>query len=390
MNICFITNQHVSNFRGGVERVTSVLAKVLKENGYNIFMLSSLAPIECDQLLENQVILPNKTINSKENRHFLSSFLTKHKIDIIINQSEVKAILELIKTAVPNTPVISVLHTDPAAVIKAIQDNWDYWKIQYGAIKFSLLSPYLFLRRLYQTKNRRKYTKSKLLYYYKQSNATVLLSKKFIYSFKYLTGIKDTSKLYAISNPQIITKAQDIEAKKENIVLFVGRLVYQKRLDRLFRIWNRIKDKKDWNLIIVGDGSEREFYENLCKTWNIENIEFVGQCDPTSYYHKAKILCMTSSYEGSPCVIQEAMQYNIIPIAYNSYESIEDIILDGINGFTIRPFSISDYSKTLKRMMIDTSYSEQILENIRQKNILNQHSIDKIMEQWSNLFKSVI
>ena len=183
MNICFITNQHVSNFRGGVERVTSVLAKVLKENGYNIFMLSSLAPIECDQLLENQVILPNKTINSKENRHFLSSFLTKHKIDIIINQSEVKAILELIKTAVPNTPVISVLHTDPAAVIKAIQDNWDYWKIQYGAIKFSLLSPYLFLRRLYQTKNRRKYTKSKLLYYYKQSNATVLLSQKFIYSF---------------------------------------------------------------------------------------------------------------------------------------------------------------------------------------------------------------
>ncbi len=390
MNICFITSQHVSKFRGGVEMVTSILKECFQTKGYNVVMLSSLPPIDCDLLLENQFVLPNDTINSKENQFFLTSFIAKHKIDIIINQSEVKTILELIKVSVPKVPVISVIHTDPKAAIKAVQDNWDYWKIQYGTIKFPLLLPYLFLRRLYQIYTRKKYTKSKYQYFYNQSNAIVLLSEKFFDSLKYLAGIKDTSKLYAISNPQTITRTQNIENKKENIVLFVGRLVYQKRLDRLFRIWKRIKDKKDWRLIIVGDGPDRDLYELLCKKWDVKNIEFVGHCNPSPYYHKAQILCMTSSFEGSPCVIQEAMQYNIIPIAYNSYESIEDIILDGINGFTIRPFSISDYSKTLKRMMIDTSYSEQILENIRQKNILNQHSIDKIMEQWSNLFKSVI
>lgn len=384
MNICFITNQHVSNFRGGVERVTSVLAKVLKENGYNIFMLSSLAPIECDQLLENQVILPNKTINSKENRHFLSSFATKHKIDIIINQSEVKAILELIKTAVPNTPVISVLHTDPAAVIKAIQDNWDYWKIQYGAIKFSLLSPYFYIRKLYQRYTRKKYIKAKHLFYYNQSNAVVLLSEKFINSFINLTKIKDISKLYAISNPQTITQTQNIETEKNNIVLFVGRLVYQKRLDRLFRIWKKIKDKKDWKLIIIGDGPDRDLYESLCKKWHIEKVEFVGQCDPTHYYKKAKVLCMTSSFEGSPCVIQEAIQNGIKPIVFESYESVTDIIVHERTGFLIKPFSIRKYSKVLESI-IDKGNSNIYMFPTKQ----DFTTKEQIFQQWQNLFKKL-
>ena len=204
-----------------------------------------------------------------------------------------------------------------------------------------------------------------------------------------MTGIESTSKLYAISNPQTTTKVQDIEAEKENIVLFVGRLVFQKRLDRLFRIWNRIKYKKDWKLIIVGDGPDRGFYETLCQKWNVDKVNFVGQCDPASYYQKAKILCMTSSLEGTPCVIQEAIQHNVIPIAYKSFESIDDIITNGKDGFTIRPFSVRDYSKTLERLMNDTSYRESIFANIRERDIRNIHSIDGIVKQWRELFKSI-
>ena len=390
MTICFITYQHVSEFRGGVERVTTMLAKGFKAKGDNVYMLSTLPPIDCDKLLDNQFVLPHGTINSKENRDFLSSFIAKYRVEIIINQSEVKAILELIKSSEPDIPVISVIHTDPAAAIKAVQDNWDYWKIQYGSLKFSLLSPILFLRKTYQRYTRKKYTKNKHLFYYNQSNATVLLSEKFFDSFKSLAGIKDTSKLYAISNPQTITRVQDTDTtKKGNVVLFVGRLVFQKRLDRLFRIWNRIKDKNDWRLIIVGDGPDRVFYENLCKKWHVKKVEFAGQCAPLPYYQKSKILCITSSHEGYGLTITEGMQHNVIPIAYNSYESIEDIITNGIDGFTIRPFSTSGYSKTLERLMNDTSYRESILANIRKRNIRNIHSIDGIVEQWRELFKSI-
>ncbi len=384
MNICFITNQHVSEFRGGVERVTSILATEFKAKGYNVFMISSLPPINGDQLLENQFILPNDTINDKENQNFLASFAVNHEIDIIVNQSEVKSIFELIKVSVSSIPVISVIHTDPAAVIKAVQDNWDYWKIQYGTLKFSLLSPYFYIRKLYQKYTRKKYIKAKHLFYYNQSNAVVLLSEKFINSFINLTEIKDISKLYAISNPQTITQTQNIETEKNNLVLFVGRLVYQKRLDRLFRIWKKIKDKKDWKLIIIGDGPDRDLYESLCKKWHIEKVEFVGQCDPTHYYKKAKVLCMTSSFEGSPCVIQEAIQNGIKPIVFESYESVTDIIVHERNGFLIKPFSIRKYSKVLKSI-IDRGDSDIYQSPTK----LDFTTKEQIFQQWQNLFKKL-
>lgn len=385
MNICFFTSQHVSMLRGGVERVTYILADEFKAKGYNVVMLSSSTPLNGDQLLSDQYVLPDKTINSKENREFLRRFLAEHRIDVIINQSEVRSIIELIKST-SSTPIISVIHTDPAAAIKSVQDNWDYWKLQYGPTKFLLLLPLLFLRKLYQIYTRKKYTKAKHLYYYSQSSAVVLLSDKFFESFKNLSGITDASKLFAISNPSTANTQQDNVTEKENIVLFVGRLVFQKRLDRLFKVWNSIKDKKDWKLIIIGDGPDRNIYEDLCKKWNVGNIEFVGHCDPAPYYKRAKVLCMTSSYEGTPCVIQEALQHNVIPVSYNSFESITDTIDNKVNGFLIEPFDINIYSDTLEKIINDTEYQESIRRNICHKNIKRVPDSGIIVKKWEHLF----
>lgn len=391
MNICFFTNQHVSKLRGGIERATHELANILKQNGHHIFLLSVHNPLEKDHIQENQYILPEKVqINSSKNQEFLSLFARNNKIDIIINQSEVIDILRLIKKSIPSTPVVSVIHTDPAAAIKSVQDNWDYWKLQYGPTKFLLLSPLFFLRKLYQIHTRKKYTKAKQLYYYSQSSAVVLLSDKFFESFKKLSGITDTSKLVAISNPDTVSTQQNVATEKENIVLFVGRLVFQKRLDRLFKIWNRIKDKKDWKLIIVGDGPDRNLYEDLCKKWNVGNIEFVGHCDPAPYYKRAKVLCMTSSYEGTPCVIQEALQHNVIPVSYNSFESITDTIENNYNGFLIEPFNLKKYSNTLEALISDAEYQELICRNIHKMEHNKLAESRRISEQWDTLFRNII
>ncbi len=387
MNICFFTNQHVSKLRGGIERATHELANILKQNGHHIFLLSVHDPVEKDLIQENQYILPEKMqINSSKNQEFLSLFAKNNNIEVIINQSEVIDILKLIKKSIPSTPVVSVIHTDPAAAIKSVQDNWDYWKLQYGPTKFLLLSPLLFLRKLYQIYTRKKYTKAKHLYYYSQSSAVVLLSDKFFESFKKLSGITDISKLFAISNPNTVSTQQNVATEKENIVLFVGRLVFQKRLDRLFKIWNRIKGKKDWKLIIVGDGPDRSLYEKLCKKWNVDNIEFVGHCDPVPYYKRAKILCMTSSYEGSPCVIQEALQNCIIPIAFESFESITDTIINNKNGFLIKPFNLKKYSVTLEKLISDTEYQESIRRSIHSNNIKRALDSRIIVKKWEHLF----
>ena len=42
-------------------------------------------------------------------------------------------------------------------------------------------------------------------------------------------------------------------------------------------------------------------------------------------------------------VLTEAMQYSCVPIAYNSYESLDDIIQHGKNGFKVKPFKINEF-----------------------------------------------
>lgn len=388
MNICIFTYVYISKHRGGIERVTETLVTELTKRDHRVYIISVCKPIEDNLSEENKFTLPNNEVNSTENETFIKKFLARNKIDIILNQTEVKSLFNLITKTRNNIPLISCIHTDPLATLKATKDNWDEWKIKKG-IRFWFKIPYFASRKIFQYYSRKKYISKKHREYYEKSDAVVLLSKRFKESFIKISGINDSKKLYFISNPNSYDITECTVIKKENIVLFVGRLVFQKRLDRLLRIWDRIKNRQGWKLVIVGDGPERYFYENLCIKWNIDNVEFVGHCDPTPYYQKARILCATSSHEGFGLTITEAMQHNAIPIAFNSYESIEDIISDGIDGFTIRPFSISDYSKTLKRLINDTLYREQILENIKQKNILNRYSIDKIIEKWEELLSNL-
>lgn len=37
-------------------------------------------------------------------------------------------------------------------------------------------------------------------------------------------------------------------------------------------------------------------------------------------------------------VLIEALTYGVVPIAFASFEALQDIIKDGINGFVITPF----------------------------------------------------
>ncbi len=105
------------------------------------------------------------------------------------------------------------------------------------------------------------------------------------------------------------------EKKKE--VLFVGRLTYaDKRVDRLLRIWAEVsKQNPDWSLHIIGDGKDRPNLEKLAGELALKNITFHGYRDPAPHCESASVLCMTSTFEGWPQVLVEAMSSGVVPIA---------------------------------------------------------------------------
>lgn len=391
MNICYVTTVHVSKTRGGVERVTDTLASALAERGHSVDLISVQRPLEGDEVAGNQYFLPfSGRICCKENVEFLTEFFSRHRIDVLVNQSDIGEVFDLIVAAHGAIPVVSVIHTDPAGILKGVEDQADEWAYRNGVLKSLAYGPYLWLRKVYRFYSRRGYLRSKYRNYYEKSAAVVLLSARFKDSFCRIAGIQDRTRLHAISNPLTYASSDYGDSAKEKIVLFVGRLSFNaKRLDRLLKIWRGIRSN-GWKLYVLGDGPYRAFYEDLSRKWKLKDIEFKGNVDPLPYYRRAGILCMTSTHEGFGMVITEALQNELIPMAFGSYEAVHDIISSGTNGYVIRPFSTREYRRTLEQLFADESLRNTLRNHIREDNEgLTRFSRETITKKWEQLFQEV-
>ena len=60
---------------------------------------------------------------------------------------------------------------------------------------------------------------------------------------------------------------------------------------------------------------------------------------------------MTSGFEGWPMVLMEAMPMGVVPIAFNSFESLQDIISHKENGIIIPNNDMDKYVAGLKWLM---------------------------------------
>lgn len=97
---------------------------------------------------------------------------------------------------------------------------------------------------------------------------------------------------------------------KSEFIITAGRLEKQKNHDILLKTFHHMKKvHKKIKLIILGSGRLQQHLQNLSYKLDLEkNILFLGfQQNPFSFFSRAKIFVLTSSYEGFGNVIIEAM-----------------------------------------------------------------------------------
>ena len=193
--------------------------------------------------------------------------------------------------------------------------------------------------------------------------------------------------MYFIPNPASFINQGLFESKSKE-VLYVGRLDFsQKKIDYLLDIWEIVSSvKKDWSLRIVGGGDNNRAKAYADKR-NLNNIIWCDFCDPTIYYKHASIFCLTSSYEGFPMVLIEALTYGVVPIAFASFEALQDIIKDGINGFVITPFDKKKYADRLIWLM-DNKEELMKMSHAGFSSSL-YYSLESVGSKWLKLFKNI-
>lgn len=395
MNICFayITPYHPE--RGGIGRVTHSLTLELQKRGYNVFYLIFCVNMTIKH--EFDYPAPLTYIYSDNVDEYLSQsviseyhrFLNEKHIDIVINQSGNFDDSKLwLNTGNSNIKVISVLHSNPWVAYKHLWSS-DIYPLKNDSIKEKVKR---IARCLLYPKIKFDYARKRKEHFeflLPRTDIVCLLSEKYYRELsKIVPGYE--YKYRAIPNPNSYSDEdlRKTEVVKKNKILFVGLFGAQKREDRLVSLWEKIyRYYPDWELVIVGDGPKLRVdrLKNISK--NIPNIRFEGFKSPLKYQQQAKICCMTSNYEGWGMVLTEAMQCGTVPIAFNSFASVTDIIDDGRNGYLVKPFDMKEYETKLRFLMDNTKILSQM--SIHAKKDIKKYSAENIVDKWEELFRSL-
>lgn len=391
MNVLFV----IKSFGiGGVEVVTSILANKFSREGHNVSIIAfEASQNSMESKLDNEIktlTLFGMSYNS-HNVDFMRRFLTDENIDIIINQWGLPFIpIKVIsKSKVGlNIKVITVYHNNPSfnSRIHTVQTKLDNSKSRFERCLYTIKK--LFFKKI---------TSLSMTYNYKYSDRYMLLSPSYIDEFRKFTGIKNPTHLIVQTNPITIDFSNYIYDKnnKKNEIIYVGRLDYvQKRVDRIIETWKLLEEKhSDWTLEIVGTGEAEPQLIRQANDYGLKNIFFEGYKNPIEYYKRAKILILTSDYEGFPLVIAECMSCGVVPIVYGSYPAVNDIIINWENGLIVEPENACFVKENMAKA-VETVMNNDMLCNTMALNGLNtaskDYSIDVVYNQWKLLFDKLV
>lgn len=389
MNILFLYSNSIIPERGGVQRVTAVLADELSLRGHNIFYLSLPQNRVGGEDKDRQFYLPDCDFFTTRNCRFLEDFISSKKIDVVINQDGFSpASVNLLECVKGKTIILSVLHNSPLAKILNFSSAFSprFPKFLRGFLYLTDLSVVKsVLLFLYKLKYRNHY--KRLL---SVSDRVVLLSdgfKKEVAFFDVPSMLM--KKVVSVHNPCSFQKEQGVE--KKNQLLYVGRLeLGQKRVDLLVDVWARLYRRfPEWSLVIVGEGPDSENLKKRVRDLKLPRVVFEGRKSSDPYYSCAKIFCMTSSYEGFPMVLPEAMNYNCVPVAFESFASVKDIIEDGRTGLLISPFDCDCYAERVSGLMKNEDFRAKLATNGKVF-VSQKFSVEHIVDCWETLFSEVL
>lgn len=132
-------------------------------------------------------------------------------------------------------------------------------------------------------------------------------------------------------------------------------------------------------------GNERDFVDDFIAGKKLKNIRIDKPTDKISqYYEESAILMMTSVFEGFPLVLAEAMSRGCVPIAFESFSSIHDIIEPEQNGILVTPFNIEEFVCKLNALVTDDEKRQMLSYNAIK--VANRFDLDTIGSQWVDMF----
>lgn len=356
---------------GGAQRVVSILCDQWTQKGYTVTLISTFTGNKTDHYkvhnkiivksLSNNPIFPrNKILNLMGKLVQLRQIIKNEHPDIVISfltRVNVAAALSMI--GLKSSLIICERTWTPFATLS----NKFFWiyRILFKKIK----------RIVVQTDESQKW-----LNHHFPSIGVAVIPNPVSYPLTLQKG--------RIIQPLTVTP------EDTKIILACGRLHKFKQFDLLIKVFAEIKHKyPHWNLVILGEGEERERLSTKVENLDASDRIFLpgSAGNMSEWYERADLFVLSSSVEGFPNVLLEAMSYGVPSISFDCDTGPRDMIQDGINGVLINPEDQEEgLIKAIEKMIIDTPFRKSISENsifIRDK-----YSVESIMQKWNNVLNN--
>ena len=181
-------------------------------------------------------------------------------------------------------------------------------------------------------------------------------------------------------------------SKRHNI-LACGRLnaYHVKGFDTLIECFSTIARKYlDWDLDIAGKGDKESenYLKRLCIQYNIEErVHFIGFSEHIENSMKEhSLFALTSRSEGFGMVLTEAMSMGCPCVSFD-LSGPSEIIVNSVDGLLVENQNKEAFSNALEKMIDDEktrrTFGRRGLTNVR------RFSQREIIKQWITLFESV-
>lgn len=179
---------------------------------------------------------------------------------------------------------------------------------------------------------------------------------------------------------------------EEKIVLFVGRLVYEKGIHVLINAVPKILEKVNAKFLIVGNGYMKDQLLNIAKSMRLEHkILFLGFVDETTLVKLQKcadVSVVPSLFEPFGIVALEAMAAKS-PVVVSDTGGLSEIVEHDLTGVKVYPNNPESLAWGITKVLQDENYSRYISENAYRK-VRDKFGWNNIAEKTVQIYRAVL
>ena len=172
---------------------------------------------------------------------------------------------------------------------------------------------------------------------------------------------------------------------------YVGQLSSRKNVIDIIRAFDLLyREDQDIQLIIIGDGPQRNELEHYARSLSCaDKIQFLGyREDRIKMMREFDLFCMTSSLEGIPRAMMEAMALGI-PVCAYQIPGIDKLIIHNETGLLAEFGKTELLRKCWKMLLYDIDFLKKLRENGKY-HIVENFSANTMAKKYEFLYQEII